>query len=52
MVPWKKWWRGAMEEYGWMGRTSHLVNSGIMEKIRKIFELVGTNLRVHVQIVS
>ena len=25
-----------MKVYGWMGRTSHLMTSGTMEKVRKI----------------
>ena len=28
-----------MKVYGWMGRTSHLMNSGTMEKVRKIVVL-------------
>ena len=36
MIPWQKGWRGKMKEYEWMGSTSHLMTSGIMEKVRKI----------------
>ena len=39
MIPWKKGWRGTMKAYGWMGRTSHLLTSDIMEKVRKIVVL-------------
>ena len=31
-----------MKAYRWMGRTSHLMISGIMEKVRKIFVLSGS----------
>ena len=34
--PWKKGRRGMMKAYGWVGRTSHLMTSGTVEKIRKI----------------
>ena len=36
MGPWQEGKRGAMKAYGWMVRTSHLMNSGIMENVRKI----------------
>ena len=35
MGPWQKGWRGTMKAYGYMGRTSHLMTSVIMEKVRK-----------------
>ena len=31
-----------MKAYGWMGKTSHLMTSGIMEKVRKIVVLIGS----------
>ena len=31
-----------MKAYGWMGRTIHMMTSGIMDKVRKIFVLTGS----------
>ena len=36
MRPWKKGRRKTMKAYEWMGRTSQLMTSGIMERVRKI----------------
>ena len=36
MGPWKKVGRGTMKVYVRMGRMSHLMTSGKMEKVRKI----------------
>ena len=42
MRPWQKGRRGAIKAYGWVGRTIHLMISGIMEKVRKIVVLTGS----------
>ena len=33
---------GAIKVYDWMGRTSHLMTSDVMEKVRKIVVLTGS----------
>ena len=34
-----------MKAYGWMGTTSHLMTSGIIEKVRNIVVLIGSMLK-------
>ena len=42
MRPWQKGRRGGIKAYGWVGRTIHLMISGIMEKVSKIVVLTGS----------
>ena len=45
----QKEWRGATKAYVWMGRTSHLMISGIMERVRKIVVLTGSMQKTFLQ---
>ena len=42
MIPCKKGRKGKITAYGYVGRTTHLMNSGIMDKVRNIFVLTGS----------
>ena len=42
MIPCHKGGVGAMKLYGWIGRTSHLMTQGTMEKVRKIVVIPGS----------